>query len=205
MQTQSATIDNERPPFVQFEMREKEDRTASIAAGHYVAQDVEMAIIARPGSRDTLEKEAESWLSEMRTKSRKGEIPPGWYDFFQRRYTEWKNGETGSVTTGTPIRGWPVLGPAAQKTLIAAGIMTVEDLSEVSDSDLQNIGTGAMSFKQKAKLFLEAANGPGKMAERVNAMEVQMKEMADLIKRQAEALKAAEAQNPKPDSGKKAF
>jgi len=196
---QAQTTDNERPPFVQFELREKEDRDASIKAGHYVARDVEMAIIARPGSRDTLEKEAEPWLSEMKLKSRKQEIPPGWYDFFQRRYTEWKNGEAGQVVSGTPIRGWPSIGPAAQKTLIAAGIMTVEDLAEVSDSDLQNVGTGAMAFKQKAKAYLEAANGPGKVAEQMVAMQQQMKDMAELIKRQSEALKAAEPYLPKPD------
>jgi hypothetical protein len=174
----------ERPPYVMWEMRGKEDREASQKAGHTVEIDVAYAIISRPGSRDTLEQEAKIWLEALRKRT---DIPSTWYSAFKDSFERWQKGETG-VVDGTPIKGWPVLGGAAQRTLIAAGIMTVEDLAAMPDQDLQNVGTGALSYKQKARAYLEAAAGPGKTAEKMTAMQVQLDQMAELIKKQAAEL-----------------
>ena len=46
----------DRPPFVNFEVRAEEDRTASIEQGHYVAVDVDYALITPAGSRDCVER-----------------------------------------------------------------------------------------------------------------------------------------------------
>lgn len=182
----------DRPPYVIWEMRGKEDRAASIAAGHLVEVDVAYAIITRPGSRDTLEKEAEVWLEELRKSNM---VPVTWYPAFKTSYENWKKGETG-VVNGTPIKGWPAIGTAAQKTLLAAGIQSVEDLAAVPDQDLQNVGTGAIGYKQKAKAWLEAANGPGKMAEKQTAMQAQIDQLADLVKKQAEELEKYRKADP---------
>lgn len=175
---------SDRPPYVIWEMRPVEDRNASITAGHSVEKDVAFAIITRPGSRDTLEKEALVWLAELK-KNR--ELPGNWYPAFQQSFEQWVKGETADVI-GTPIKGWGALGTGAQRTLIAAGITSVEDLAAMPDQDLQNVGTGAISFKQKAKAFLEAANGPGKMAERQIAMQKQLDDLATLTREQAKVI-----------------
>lgn len=182
----------DRPPFVTFEFRAVEDRDASIKAGHYVGKDVAYAIITRPGSRDTLDKEAEVWLNDLQ---KRGDIPMTWYPAFRQRYEEWKKGEIGEVI-GTPIKGWAVLGVAAQKTLIAAGIMSVEDLANVPDQDLNNVGTGAIGFKMKARAFLEAAQGPGKLTERIVQTERQIVDLVDLTKNQAEEIQRLRALVP---------
>jgi hypothetical protein len=192
-----STVDNNRPPYVTWETRPVEDRNASIASGHYVSKDVEYAIITRPGSRDTLDKEALVWLGEIREKCRKGDLPPSWYEGFKASYDMWKTGETAPVT-GTPIKGWPPLSPAAQKDLIAAGIRTVEDLAEFSDSELSVIGTGAMSFKQKAQAWLKAANDTGKVAEQLAVLTGQVTELTSLVKTLTEENKSLRAQLPKP-------
>lgn len=189
------SIDGNRPPYVTFETRGIEDRNESIAKGHYVEKDIDIAVITRPGSRDTLEKEANTWLNELREKGRKGEIPPNWYEAFSASYKSWKSGETGAVN-GTPIKGWSAISAGAQKTLIAAGILSVEDLAEVPDSELQNIGTGAASFKQKAKTWLEAANGVGKIVEQNAALSTKIDQLADLVKKQAEEITALRAKQP---------
>lgn len=197
------TVDNDRPPYVVFERRAIEDRNASIASGHYCSKDIDIAIITRPGSRDNLEKEAKVWLAELREKTRQQLIPPNWYDAFNTAYESWKKGEE-LPENGTPIRGWPVLSPAVQKDLIALGIRTVEDLAALPDGNLGSIGTGAVSYKQKAVAWLEAAKDKGKVIEQVSALSTQVAELVALTKAQAEEIKNLRAQLPKPTSLQKA-
>jgi len=191
----SGIVDNERPPYISFEIRQVEDRAASQAAGHYVARDVDFVSITRPGSRDSLDKEALVWLSECREKARQKQMPQEWYNAFKTAYDAWKLGEE-LPETGTPIKGWPVMSPAAQKTLIAAGIRTVEDLAEIPESDFSAIGTGALAYKQKAKAWLQAAEGTGKAAAQIEALTVQVAELVALTKSQAEALAAVQKKQP---------
>lgn len=195
-----STVDNDRPPYVVWESRAIEDRDASLKAGHYVSKNIDFAIITRPGSRDTLDKEALVWLAELREKSRKNELPPRWFEAFSESYKFWKNGEEAPVE-GTPIKGWPVLSPAAQKDLIHAGIRTVEDLAQFSDSELSVIGIGALSFKQKAQAWLAAANDTGKTAEKLADLTQKVTELTDLTQRlltENKALQAQLPQQPKP-------
>lgn len=193
------SVDENRPPYVVFEMRGVEDRAATIANGYHTEKEVAFAVITRPGSRDTLEKEAEVWLKEIREKSRKGEsgVPMTWSIAFDAAYKQWLAGETATVK-GLPIKGWTAIGAGAQKTLLAAGIVSVEDLADISDSELQAIGTGAMSFKMKAKAYLAAANGPGKQAEAMIALTLQVTELVELTKAQAKEIDSLRKQLPEP-------
>lgn len=191
----SGIVDNERPPYISFEVRPVEDRAASEKAGHYVSRDVDFVSITRPGSRDSLDKEALIWLSECREKARQKQIPQEWYAAFKNAYDAWKQGEE-LPEQGTPIKGWPVLSPGAQKNLIAAGIRTVEDLAEIPESEFGAIGTGAMGYKQKAKAWLDAAEGTGKAAAQIEALTVQVAELVALTKNQAEALAALQKKQP---------
>ena len=54
-----------KPPFVIFETRAVEDREQSIAEGHYVAKDVNYAIITPAGTKDRIEKVAEDFAAEV--------------------------------------------------------------------------------------------------------------------------------------------
>jgi len=193
----SSVVDNDRPPYVAYEYRAVENRDASIAAGHFVSKDVAYAIITRPGSRDTLDKEAETFLREYKEKARQGVIPQVWYDSFKASFDAWKTGEELPVD-GTPIKGWQVLSPSAQKDLIRIGIRTVEDLAAYPDGDLSNIGTGAVSYKLKATAWLEAAKGPGKVAEQMAAQAIQLQQLIDLTRAQAEEIAKLKAQIPQP-------
>lgn len=190
----SGAVDNERPAYVEFEEREFEDRAMTLAKGSYSTKMVAIAIITRPGSRDSLEKVAEEWLREMKEKSRQGLIPPTWYPAYQAKYNEWKQGVTSEGVDGTAIATWPLCGKALAKAFINAGIRSVEDLAQVSDQDLQNVGTGALGMKQKAKIWLEQANGHGKTVERVADLENKLGELVILVREQAETIKAKDAQ-----------
>lgn len=198
-----STVDNDRPPYVVWETRAIEDRNASITAGHYVSKDVDFAVVTRPGSRDTLDKEALVWLADLREKSRKGELPQRWFEAFKESYDFWKKGEEAPVE-GTPIKGWPPLSPASQKLLLSVGIRTVEDLAVFSDSELATLGTGALAYKTKAQSWLAAANGAGKLAEKVTAQTVELERLAKLVAEQAEMLKTLAPKTPQPAIAQKA-
>ena len=189
----SGAVDNERPPYIEFEEREIEDRAQTIATGHYSTKDRTIAIIVRPGSRDTLEKWADEYLVELQSKARQGTINPLWYPAIKAKYDEYKNGSTGTGLTGTPLVTWPIMSKSQVKMFVNAGIKTVEDLADVPDSELQNIGTGAMAMKQRARLWLQEASGTGKLVERQADLERKLGELADLVKSQAQALAEKDA------------
>ena len=175
-----ATDINDRPPYVQWETRAIEDRSASLAAGHYVAKDVDYAVIMRPGSRDKLEKEAIVWLSELRAKDQKNEIPPTWFPAFQASFKAWKDGEEEPVN-GTSVKLFPVLTTSPIKTLQSAGIKTIEDLAQIPDQDLGILGIGGLNLKLKARAWLEQAVDKGKLAEENASLKTQMTQMQEQL------------------------
>jgi len=188
-------VDNERPPYVMFERRAVEDRTKSVGSGHYGSKDVDFAIITRPGSRDTFEQEAKIWLDGLKQKAKTGGVPHSWVDAFSESYKRWLAGEE-VPTTGTPIKGWQVLSPAAQKDLLASGIRTVEDLAQLPETEFGAIGTGALSFKQKAQAWLDSAKDQGKVSEQVNDLLLKVTALTELAKQQAAEIDALRKQVP---------
>ena len=174
------TVDFNRPPYVEWELRAVEDRNASVATGHYVAKDVAYAIIMRPGSRDRLEKEAETWLSELKEKSRKNEVPHDWFPAFTASYKAWLEGEEMPIS-GTALKAWPVLSPAQIKMILSAGILTVEDLAGLPDSDLPAIGIGGLALRDKARAWLSAAEDKGKLAEENAALKLQVTTLSEQV------------------------
>jgi hypothetical protein len=64
-----------RPAYVMFEVRSEEDRAASVAAGKFVGRDVNYVIITPPGSKDTVEKPADSMLPQSQPSSWQGGLP----------------------------------------------------------------------------------------------------------------------------------
>lgn len=192
-----SVTDNTRPPYVRFERRPVEDRAATISAGHYVAKDVDFALITRPGDRDTLETEATAWLAGLREKARGGSIPDTWARGFTESYENWKKGEEPPIS-GTPIKGWAVLSPASQEGIIRAGILSVEDLAEISESSLGQLGTGALSYKLKAQAWLDAAKDQGKVAEKVAELAQKIADLTELSQKLLAENKELKAAAPKP-------
>lgn len=192
----NSPVVNDRPPYVTFEMRAVEDRTKLIKAGHYGTKDVAFALITRPGSKDTHEAVAEDWLSQLQSRARQNLVPATWADHFQAMFEKWKKGEEVPVE-GTPIKGWPILGPSAQQSVIQAGFRTVEELAQAGDAEAASIGTGAIELRSKARLWLEQAESSGKVVERLNALELQLAEQMKLNKELSAALAAEKEKSKK--------
>lgn len=172
---------NNAPPRLEFEYRAVEDRAQTIATGGYKTKDVAFVLVHRPGSKDVHEEEATAWGRKLAERARQNLCPSTWVDDFNRVFEAWKKGEEIPVA-GTPVKLWPGLSPAAVKMIIAAGFLTVEQLASANETEIAGIGLGALDYRNRARKYLEAANGPGKMAEQVRALEAQLAAQNEQIK-----------------------
>lgn len=182
----------ERPAYVRFERRPMEDKQASIAAGRYVAKDVDFALVTPPYSKDCVEYKVEQWLINMDRNVRDGRIPERWADQWKASYQSWKNGQEMPLH-GTPIKGWGVLSPAQQQTLIAMNCLTVEDLAGINDEGLRRIGMGAVELRDKAKNWLASMKDHGAVTVQLAAMEQENRNLAatvETLKAQVDALRS---------------
>lgn len=150
----------ERPALVRFETVAQEDKAASQAAGHYVAKDVDYALITPPYSKDVMKHKVKDWFPNLEQKVAMGQMPQEWLDLYKKQYEAWKNGQEIPVL-GTPIKGWPVISPAQTETLIAMGVRTVEDLAQINDEGIRRVGMGAVDLKNKAQAWLSSAKDLG--------------------------------------------
>jgi hypothetical protein len=151
---------SERPAYVRFETRPLEDKKASEEAGHYVAKDVEFAIITPCYSKDELHFRVDKWMVQMDDQVRNGRMPAEWAKQYKQAYQAWKEGLELPLN-GTPIKGWPILSPAMQENLIRLNIKTVEDLAGINDDAAKMIGMGAINLKNKANAWLSQAKDKG--------------------------------------------
>jgi len=61
-------------PYVRFERVAVEDKAGSLAAGHYVALDVDMANVTPPYSKDIMKYKVLNWFEQLKTDSMNGRI-----------------------------------------------------------------------------------------------------------------------------------
>lgn len=173
-------LTEERPAYVQFELRAIEDRNATIKHGYYMTQDVEYALITPPYSKDCVEMKCADWLKKNDEDERNGRIPAAWRDKWKAAYQAWKNGQELPLD-GYPIKGWGVLSPAQQQNLIAAGVKTVQDLAKINDEGLRRVGMGSVDLKNRAVAWLKAEQGPAKMAQENAALKIKVDQQAEQI------------------------
>lgn len=175
-----------RPPRVEFEERSVEDRNATIKEGRVIYKSVNYVKIYPHGDpRSVVEKEAETWLSEIsdpshafhRESTTRNAIPE-----YKRMYEDWKKGIE-PTPIGTHIREWTVLTSAEVKNLINAGVYTIEDLASLPTSGLDRIGIGAISYKERAQKWLaDAKHGKTEIDALTKKLVDQEKQIAELLK-----------------------
>jgi len=162
-------IAEDRPPYVTFEVRAEEDRQASIEAGHFVAKDVDYALITPMGSKDRIERPATEWFAKLDQDTAEGRFPRQWLEGFKAGYKAWKEGREAPVD-GTPIENWPVASPAQIKTLQSLHVRSVEDMANANEEVLGRIGMGGRALKQKAIDWLASSKDAGKVSEELGRL-----------------------------------
>jgi uncharacterized protein YjiS (DUF1127 family) len=178
------------PPYVKFVQRAVEDRSLPEVSGKYGSKDVDFAEITRPGQNDTVEREVGPWLSDMQKRVENGLVPSTWLEHFQKQYAAWKEGQE-LPEEGTPVRLWPAVGPAQVEELLHLKIRTVEALAQLDDGALSRIGTGAVTLRNRARAWVEAAGSIGTTAAKLERLEVEndtLKTQVADMRKQLEAI-----------------
>ena len=163
-------INQPRPPYVTFELRPEEDRAQTIETGSYVAVDVAYAIITPQGSKDRIERKVSEWFPQLDQQVAEGRIPPEWVRNFKEGYKGWLAGNE-VPEHGHPVKNWPAASPAQVKTLITAGLRTVEDVAAANEEAIMRLGMGGRALKQRAEEWLRTASS-GRKAEEFAALRV---------------------------------
>lgn len=98
-------------------------------------------------------------FNERQLKTR---FPQAW-DFYQRQKArpveEIEAERSAPITVGADIPGTPLhkadfLGRGQMEKLAVMGFVTVEQLAQMSDTQCQNVGHGAVTWRKKAQEFL---------------------------------------------------
>lgn len=183
---------DDRPAYVRFERVAIEDVQATLAAGHYVAKDIDMALITPPYSKDVMKYKVKAWFDILEQDVRNNRIPQSWLDRYKEAYAAFQKGQDLPLT-GSPIKGWGIISPAQQETLIKMSVLTVEDLAAMNDEGIKRIGMGAIDLKNKAKAWLLQMKDTGALA----------LQMADLQKKFANQEATIATQNEKIETMKR--
>lgn len=190
-----------RPSYVRFERVPVEDVPASKAAGHYVAKDLDYALVTPAGSKDVFKCKVPQWFANLKQDVENGRLPPEWLDKYTQAYASWLAGQEPPLD-GTPIRGWGVLSPAQQETLTRLHILTVEDLARMNDEAIRRIGMGAMDLKHKAVAWLAQLQDKGPLTQEVAALKAEnalLKANLESLGRAVADLKAGVEDEPSAD------
>ena len=185
----------DRPPFVNFEVRAEEDRTASIEQGHFVAVDVDYALITPAGSRDCVERKVSEWFTYQEEQVKGNRFPSAWLDGFKHKYKHWKETQELPVE-GTPIKTWNALSPAQCKMLLDLNIRTVEDLAAGNEELISRMGMGGRQLRERAVTWLSTAKDVGRSSEQLAAAVRRAEDAEARIKQLEEAVGLLKAQIP---------
>ena len=157
----SPQIFAERPPFVRWEEREFGlNQPESEKAGRPIPRIVVMACITPHASKDCIEKPAEEWLEQIRLKAAKGEYNPEWLRYFRASYEEWKLGNE-LPREGTPVKTWQLTNREQCNRLITLGYRVIEDLAQVPDSALGEIGLDGRYLRDLARNWIQEGKDKG--------------------------------------------
>lgn len=180
----------ERPAYVRFERIAVEDKAASAKEGHYVAKDVDMALITPPYSKDVFKIKVPQWIANMKQDVQNGRLPEKWMEDYIESYNRWKKGEEIPLN-GIAIKGWGVISPAQQETLIKMNVLTVEDLAGINDEGIKRVGMGGMDLKNKAVAWLSQLKDKGPLTQEIAAVKsenVILKSSVESLQRQVTEL-----------------
>jgi len=168
-------------PFIRFERRPIEDKAASVAAGHYVARDVDYALITPPYSKDVLIKKVDAWLEQLKTDVSNNRVPQSWVDAQKKAYSYFLKGQELPLE-GTPIKGWGMISPAQQETLVKMHVLTVEQLAAMNDEGVRRVGIGAIELKNKAIAWLKNIKKAGASTLEITALKKENENLkADML------------------------
>lgn len=166
-------MNENRPPYIEFERRSVEDRQASIASGAYTTKEVDFIIIVPAGSegKTRIEQVYTEWLAKIKPQTGSlggvdghymaaSRFPAEWVEKIQTQHKLWKEGLSLDVE-GTPLRNWPVLSPGQLKACVDLHLLSVEMLADAADDTVERLGMGGFNLRQRARDWVAQSKGSG--------------------------------------------
>jgi hypothetical protein len=179
---------------VRIYVEAEQNNAASERCGRPIYDEILYAEVTAPGQKESspvfvLERKwADEVGIEQPYRSEK-------YEQYKKLIDAYRNGTETVDVRGTPLAAWPALTVSLVASYHAAGVYTVEALALLPDSRLAALGPGALSLRERAKAFVEAAAGNAP-TEALAAENAQLKaDLADLNERMkalAASLEAAQ-------------
>lgn len=164
-------------------------RKASQEAGRPIYESVPYIKILQPGEKDTRERRVRD--------EDKFRFPRQWEAFQQQQAQK---------VDGTPLSVLLPNNPGAIKTLEFMHVTTIEQLADLKDTQLQNIGLGAREWNQMARRYLDTAE-KGKnfheMQSELDAARAENSRLADLVSRLEARVNALDENDDKPKRGRR--
>lgn len=142
---------------VLFRHHAQPNKAKSAAAGRPIADDMEVAEIRFPGSREVSVFPAHSqsdWTADPYSGT---PVPRTYAERFPRQYEQFK-AMTAQTKSGTPLEYVAFLTEARRYELRALNIYTVEALAIVDGQELKNLGQGGRELKNAAQDFLDRSD-----------------------------------------------
>lgn len=162
--------------FPRFYQKSKKLEYKSAQEGHPVFETRHYVEIITPG-------DTRSIPNREVTDADKARWPREWSAYVENREL---------TPEGTPLEEWPLIDVGQIDHLKAFRIRSVEQLSQVSDNQLLNLGMGARSLRDKAIAWLAQARGSSGIAQivaerdklktEVDALKSQMADLTALVK-----------------------
>lgn len=145
-------------------------------------KNVHFVTIQQAGSKDSVEKIAEEWISDLARKATtrgdfdsQAEEYREWYEYFSKRFEAYKS-NLEMPMDGTPIKMCLSFTPAERAQCEAIHVYTLEGLAECNEEVIQRLGMGGRTLKTKAAKMLETQAG-GKVAEQNAALQQKVAEL----------------------------
>lgn len=104
-------------------------------------------------------------------------------------YSAFKNGAKMPVQ-GTPLSEWNQLSVSQVADLTSIGVLTVDMLADLSDSQIQGYGMGGMQLREKAKAFIETSADQA-IPQHLATQNAKLTEDMTFMEKQVEDMKAA--------------
>lgn len=191
--------------FVDFYEKAIENKVASEEQGRPIFNTAIMAKVVCPGQKN---QEMHHELIRYAEPDKEGGEPSimkkneGVMMRFRRQYEAWKEGRESVELNGTPLSEFPALTASQRATMERLEIYTVDQLADVPDGALGDMGMGAREIREKAKAYLESASG-GAGVTKLAAENERLKEEMEMLKEQVKELSALAEEATKPKKGGK--
>lgn len=182
----NATSDADKTLLVKFFYKERPDEAKTLEEGRPVFKEVEYISIRVAGQRDVQACRPATLVDKQR-------FEPN-YEAFKKRVEP--------PMEGMPLTEWPQIARSQIEQLSYLGVKTVEQLINVSDTNMSQL-MGGQSLKRKAKDWLELAGAETVIAER-DELKAQVAKMQEQIAKLLEKPKDVPAAEPVVETPKAA-